>query len=77
MTGESKTTKSSWYVSYPTMGRKTNRTTETFQTEDEAKAFTLQKLDQGFVPSAGTVNPHKPKRTIAPSDMAAWACPEQ
>ena len=62
----------SWYVSFRTKGRKGYRTTKTFQSENEAKAFALEILSQGFVASSGTLNPHRPKQTIGPFDIAAW-----
>jgi hypothetical protein len=77
MTGEPKTTKPSWYVSFPVAGRKNYRKTETFRTEKEAKVFALKLLADGIAPSAGTINPHAPKRTIAASDVPTWARPEQ
>jgi hypothetical protein len=81
MTGESKTTsavaKPSWYVSFPVVGRKFNRTTETFRTEKEAKVYALKLLADGIAPSAGTLNPHAPKRSIAPADVPTWAASSQ
>jgi hypothetical protein len=77
MTGEqSRQTTSSlakrWYVSVPA-GRKGKRTTQTFETENQAKAFALKILATGLAPSAGTLNPYLPKRTISPSDVNSWA----
>jgi hypothetical protein len=63
----------SWYVSFAPAGRRAGRTTQTFETENQAKAFALQSLAEGFAPSAGTLNPHLPKRTISPSDAETWA----
>jgi hypothetical protein len=70
-------TQNRWYVSFAVTVRRRGRATKTFQTEDEAKAFALKLLAGRGVPSAGTVNPHRPKRTIAPCDIAAWARSEQ
>jgi hypothetical protein len=66
-----------WYVSFPTKGRKHYRMTETFLIENEAKVFALKILAQGIIPSAETLNPHTPKRRIAPSDVEAWARSEK
>ena len=63
----------SWYVSFAPQGRRTRRTTQTFETENQAKVFALEMLAQGFEPSAGTMNPHTPKKTIPPSGAAYWA----
>ena len=62
-----------WYVSFAPAGRKAARTTQTFETENQAKAFALQSLARGLAPIAGTLNPHRPKRTISPSDAETWA----
>jgi hypothetical protein len=62
-----------WYVSFVPAGRKAGRTTRTFETEKQAKAFALQNLAKGFAPSAGTLNPHLPKRTISSSEADTWA----
>jgi hypothetical protein len=62
-----------WYVSFVPVGRKQKRTAKTFETENEAKAFALNILATGLAVSAGTVNPHLPKRTISPADAKMWA----
>jgi hypothetical protein len=62
-----------WYVSFVPVGRKEKRATRTFETEDQAKAFALNILETGLAVSAGTVNPHLPKRTISPVDAKTWA----
>jgi hypothetical protein len=62
-----------WYVSFVPAGRKAKRTTETFETENQAKAFALKILATGLAPTAGTLNPHLPKRTISSSDAKTWA----
>lgn len=63
-----------WYVSFVlpkskkrAAARHAPRQSETFLTEDEAKAFACQKYKQGLVVSAGTLNPHLPRRTIPPT----------
>jgi hypothetical protein len=59
--------KSTWYVSFgPEAGKRgVARATETFRSELEAKQFARAKLAQTKNVSAGTLNPHLPKRTIA------------
>jgi hypothetical protein len=44
-----------------------------FETENQAKAFAINILATGLAVSAGTVNPHLPKRTISPVDAKTWA----
>jgi hypothetical protein len=61
-----------WYVSFVREGRKEERTTETFETEDQAKAFARKVLAMGLAPTAGTLNPHLPKRTISSRDAKTW-----
>ncbi len=48
------------------------RATETFPNEREAKKFARAKLVETQKVSAGTINPHLPKRTIAPAQMLEW-----
>jgi hypothetical protein len=72
-----KKSKAKWYVSFQPKGlRKGTRThtrrAETFQTEQEAKAFARAKLAEGLKFSAGTLNPHLPKRMIASVDLLDW-----
>jgi hypothetical protein len=62
-----------WYVSFVPEGGKVKRIAKTFETENEAKAFALNILATGLAVSAGTVNPHLPKRTISPVDAKTWA----
>jgi hypothetical protein len=63
-----------WYVSFdvPLGLRKYARTTETFPNEREAKQFAKAKLAETENVTAGTLNPHLPKRTIAPTQMLKW-----
>ena len=71
MAGKSKGT---WYVSFelPPGKRGHARVTETFPNEFEAKKFARAKLADTLNISAGTLNPHLPKRTIAPTQMLEW-----
>ena len=64
-----------WYVSFelpPRGKRKHARATETFHSELIAKKFARAKLAETLNVSAGTLNPHLPKRTIAPTQMLEW-----
>src|SRR5258708_13960804 len=60
-----------WYVSFelPRGRRAHARATETFPNEREAKKFARAKLVDTPNVSAGTLNPHLPKRTIAPAQI--------
>jgi hypothetical protein len=65
-----KWSKGTWYVSFvakePAHGKRTHvRLAESFQTEREAKAFARAKMADGPNVTAGTLNPHLPKRTIS------------
>jgi len=63
-----------WYVSFelPRGKRAHARATETFPSEREAKKFARAKLAHTQKVSAGTLNPHLPKRTIASAQMLEW-----
>jgi hypothetical protein len=63
-----------WYVAFEQQTRKRGRTraTETFPNEREAKKFARAKLVEAQKISAGTLNPHLPKRTIASAQMLEW-----
>jgi len=63
-----------WYVSFELrrLKQKPVRATETFPNEREAKEFARAKLAQTQNVSAGTLNPHLPKRTIAAAKMLEW-----
>jgi hypothetical protein len=63
-----------WYVSFERRWgkREHTRATETFPNEREAKKFARAKLAETKKVSAGTLNPHLPKRTIAPAQMLEW-----
>jgi hypothetical protein len=54
------------------VNRKHARATETFRSEVEAKKFATTKLAETQHVTAGTLNPHLPKRTIAPTQMLDW-----
>ena len=63
-----------WYVSFerPRGKRTFSRATETFPNEREAKEFARAKLVDTPNVTAGTLNPHLPKRTIASKLMLEW-----
>ena len=52
------------------------RTTKTFKSEDDAKKFAREIIAKGWLVSAGTLNPHQPKQTIAASKIERWADPD-
>ena len=63
-----------WYVSFerPRGKRTSARATETFPNEREAKKFARAKLVETPNVTAGTLNPHLPKRTIAATQIVQW-----
>jgi hypothetical protein len=46
--------------------------TETFRSEFEAKEFARKKLADNQSVSAGTLNPHQPKRVISFAQLIEW-----
>lgn len=73
-----------WYVAYtPDKSTRSEeksssgpiRTTKTFKSEDDAKKFALDIIAKGWTVSAGTLNPHQPKQTIAAARIEKWADP--
>jgi hypothetical protein len=70
-----------WYVAYgrdravktDASAAGTVRSTRTFKSEVDAKLFAMQVLAKGLSASAGTLNPHQPKQTIAGSQIERWA----
>ena len=69
-----------WYVSYRSNiarrhegdGHRIVRATQKFKTEAEAKTFAQVIIAEGWSAIAGTLNPHKPKRTIASTQILDW-----
>jgi len=62
-----------WYVSFDLPAKRRHpRATETFRNEREAKKFARAKLAEAKNVSAGTLNPHLPKRTIASAHILEW-----
>ena len=72
-----------WYVAYrPDKAVKTDgtasaavRSTRTFKSEVDAKLFAIQILAKGWTASAGTLNPHQPKRVVGAAEIERWADP--
>jgi hypothetical protein len=71
-----KRSKDAWYVSFEPqkrVGKRSQaRATETFRNEQDAKAFARAKLAEGSNVNAGTLNPHRPKRTITSIHILDW-----
>ena len=67
-----------WYVTFevPRSGtlvpRRNPRLTRTFGTEAEARDFARTKFDGGLIVTAGTINPHVPRRAIPSEEIPAW-----
>jgi hypothetical protein len=67
-----------WYVTFevPRSGtlvrRRNPRLTKTFDTEIEARDFAKLKFDSGLIVTAGTINPHVPRRAIPSEGIPAW-----
>jgi len=63
-----------WYVAFELRRGKRahSRATEIFRSELEAKEFARAKLAETLNVTAGTLNPHLPKRTIAATQMLEW-----
>lgn len=70
--------KHTWYVTFeiPWSGTavrsRRSRSTQTFETETEAKNFTRAKFDEGLVVTAGTIIPHLPRRAIPSGSIPSW-----
>ena len=67
-----------WYVTFEVPKNKTlvqrrnPRLTKTFDTEAEARDFARAKFDSGLIVTAGTLNPHLPRRTIPSRKILVW-----
>jgi len=70
--------KHTWYVTFevPRSGtlvqRRNPRLTDTFDTEAEARDFARTKFDAGLIVTAGTINPHLPRRAIPSEEIPVW-----
>jgi hypothetical protein len=69
-----KKSQGTWYVSFdlPRGRREHSRATETFPNERDAKNFARAKVVDTSNVTAGTLNPHLPKRTIAARQILEW-----
>jgi hypothetical protein len=71
-----KRSKGTWYVSFwsnERVGKRARpRVTEVFRNEQDAKAFARAKLAEALNVTAGTLNPHQPKRIIASAQTLDW-----
>ena len=54
------------------MRQRRSRSTQTFETEAEAKDFARAKFDEGLVLTAGTIIPHVPRRAIPSGSIPSW-----
>ena len=67
-----------WYVTFELPWRGTasrsrrSRSTQTFETEMEARSFARAKFEEGLVVTAGTIIPHLPKRAIPSGNIPSW-----
>lgn len=48
------------------------RNASAFETEAEAKLFAAARLAEGYDVSAGTINPHQPKKMIGLEQISDW-----
>ena len=70
--------KHTWYVTFEVPWRGTavrsrrSRSTQTFETETEAKDFARAKFDDGLVVTAGTIIPHLPRCAIPSGSISSW-----
>jgi len=61
---------SEWHAESERTSR--SRKTKAFQNEREAKRFAKSMLSEGLEVTAGTLNPHLPKRVITASEIDQW-----
>jgi len=69
-----------WYVSYRSniepkhdpLERRIVRATRRFIAEAEAKQFAQEIIGNGWSAIAGTINPHKPKKTVSSRKILDW-----
>ena len=52
--------------------RRNPRLSKTFDTEAEARDFARTKFDAGLIVTAGTINPHLPRRAIPSEEIPVW-----
>jgi hypothetical protein len=67
---------SRWYVSYTVQSdhgpRRNARQTKTFDTEEHAKLFAREIAAGNLRLTAGTINPHSPKKIVSAAEIATW-----
>jgi hypothetical protein len=67
---------STWFVTYQPPGRRPRdghrRMSELFANEQDAKAFARARLSEGPDITAGTINPHLPKRFVGSAEILRW-----
>jgi hypothetical protein len=65
-----------WFVTYQPIGRVPGkgyrRRSKQFANEQDAKAFAKDRLTEGSEITAGTLNPHSPKRFIGSARILDW-----
>jgi hypothetical protein len=64
-----------WFVSYSVKSRSSRRyvrVTKTFDTEDHARRFAREIAASGLRLTAGTINPHAPKRVVSSAEIETW-----
>jgi hypothetical protein len=70
--------KHTWYVTFEVprsnalAKRRHPQLSRTFETEAEARDFARAKFQNGLIVTAGTVNPHLPRRAIPSEEIPAW-----
>lgn len=71
-----KATTARWFVSLEKAGskgkRRFARQSNTFEDESHAKVFARLKVEQGFLVTAGTINPVLPRRLIPSDSILLW-----
>jgi hypothetical protein len=65
-----------WFVTYKPVGSTSRkgyrRSSKQFASEQDAKAFAKDRLAEGSEITAGTLNPHSPKRFIGAARILDW-----
>jgi hypothetical protein len=65
-----------WFVTYQPVGSNSRkghrRSSKQFASEQDAKAFAKDRLAEGAEITAGTLNPHSPKRFIGAARILDW-----
>jgi hypothetical protein len=65
-----------WFVTYRRIdhapGDRRDRSSKQFANEQDAKAFAKERLKENPDVTAGTLNPHAPKRFIGSAGIENW-----